>query len=114
MKSESDIKLRITSLASKTLKGDEEKLQEITEKAELLSHLSEVNEADISSHYHLNFEEKQAPISSAARKAALKVEFNTKPSPRIKTEPSTTPIPPIPFKRKANASRSLRRRNNDE
>ncbi|KAL5111614.1 WW domain-binding protein 4 [Taenia crassiceps] len=114
VKPESDIKLRIARLASRTLKGDEEKLQEITEKAELLSHLSEVNEADISSHYHLNFEEKQAPISSVAKKAALKIEFHTKPDPEIKAEPSTTPMPPIPFKRKANASRSLRRRNNDE
>ncbi|KAL5970148.1 WW domain-binding protein 4 [Taenia solium] len=114
VKPESDIKLRITSLASKTLKGDVEKLQKITEKAELLSHLSEVNEADISSHYHLNFEEKQAHISSAARKAALRIEFHTKSDPEIKTEPSTTPIPPIPFRRKANSSRSLRRRNNDE
>ncbi|VDM34704.1 unnamed protein product [Hydatigera taeniaeformis] len=113
-KPESDIKLRITSLASKTFKGNEEKLQEITEKAELLSHLSEVNEADISSHYHLSFEEKHAPISLAAKRAALKIEFRPKPCPEIKTEPSIIPVPPIPFKRKVNTVRSLRGRNNDE
>ncbi|EUB56729.1 WW domain-binding protein 4 [Echinococcus granulosus] len=114
VKPESDIKLRITSFASKTFKGDEAKLQEITEKAELLSHLSQVNEADISSHYRLKFEEKQAPVSSTAKRAVHKIEFRPKSDPEIKPEPCVTPMPPIPFKRKANVSRNLRRRNNDD
>ncbi|VDD76284.1 unnamed protein product [Mesocestoides corti] len=114
VKTENKIKLRITSLASKAFRGDEAKLQEITEKAELLSRLSEISEASLSSAQRLEFKEKQASVSSAAKKAVQKLESCLKPDPDAADAPATSLPPPITFKRKSNAGRNFRNRTNDD
>lgn len=115
MRLESEIKTRINTIASKVFKGDSAKLQEISQKAELLSHLSEVNEADIYSDRHIKFGEKRAAVSSASKNIAQKLSFQMKPDPQMKNEFPNPPLAPvIGFKRKANSNRSLRSRNIDD
>ncbi|KAM7540465.1 hypothetical protein Aperf_G00000042535 [Anoplocephala perfoliata] len=111
---ESLIKQRITTVARKNLKYDQSKLEEIAQKAEILSHLSEINEAGLRSDRKIIFEEKQATVSAAARKEAHKVLLSFKHDPLVKTESPESTAPVISFKRKVGANRSLRsRRDND-
>ncbi|KAM3172356.1 hypothetical protein ACTXT7_014703 [Hymenolepis weldensis] len=107
------IKQRITSLASKNLKHDQARLEEITQKADILSHLSEVNEAGIRSDGKINFQEKQAAISAAALKETRKIQRSFKQDPDVKSEAPGPTIPAIPFKRKVGGNRSLRKRDDD-
>lgn len=113
-KPESLIKLKINTIASKNLKGDEERLQEMAEKAELLSHLSEVSEENIFSAQRLEFKEKQATVSLAAQKAVKKLESCLKTDPDASSTKPVTASTAIAFKRRSNANRNIRSRPRDE
>lgn len=107
------IKQRITSLANKNLKHDQARLEEITQKADILSHLSEVNEAGIRSDGKINFQEKQAAISAAALKETRKIQRSFKQDPDVKSGTPGPTTPAISFKRRVGGNRSLRRRDDD-
>lgn len=114
VKQESLIKLKINSLAGKVLKGDEERIQAVAEKAELISHLSEVNEENILSAQRLEFKEKHATVSLAAQNAVKNLESCLKSDPdasqpRLVDQAASA----IAFKRKSNTNRSLRGRTQD-
>ncbi|VDO06585.1 unnamed protein product [Rodentolepis nana] len=107
------IKQRITTLANKNLKHDQARLEEISRKADILSHLSEVNEAGIRSDRKINFQEKQAAISAAALKETRKIQLLFKQDPDVKSEAPPSTVPAISFKRKVGGNRSLRKRDDD-
>nr|CDS28305.1 ww domain binding protein 4 [Hymenolepis microstoma] len=113
MKPDNLIRQRITTLANKNLKHDQARLEEISRKADILSHLSEVNEAGIRSDRKINFQEKQAAISAAALKETRKIQLLYKQDPDVKNETPGPTISAISFKRKAGGNRSLRKRDDD-
>lgn len=107
------IKQKINTMASKNLKHDQSKLEEIARKADILSHLSEVNEADLRSDRKIIFGEKQAAMSAAAKKDTHKV-LSFKHDPNVKTENTELTAPVISFRRKVGANRSLRNRRDSD
>lgn len=116
-KQENRIKMRITSLAK--MRSVDDNSEQLAEKAELISRLSETSENNLFAQQHPDFIEKSAVISLAAQKAVQRLLESSESSSNLadgNANRDATSTPAIAFKRKKiNAgNRHIRSRTDDD